>query len=399
MGFGIRLRRQVVFTLIGSLSAYPLGSTLVFLAPSAELPPWSSKSAHAAVLIGSRYLKIEKEDTLSQALDNHFKIRSWRLWGKNGAIARIAAMNPTIQDVNHLRPGMVIDIGDYGQELPSNPVAAPLPPAPAISTRSPSSAPDQPIETPSSVRPVQTEGSKEPPATGEVYGNVWVAADSSFSRIDAIDKGTGGTAIFLSNLTPGLRLSWGQHWSGRVQTSLDLGLRFESFNAPSGIQLNNATHTNADLGLSAKWIPFDALPRLAIQSGLAVRTIYFVRSESVSATRLDSAIIPGLTLGLRYRALEVSAFSAVLYAQGTVLLPSSMPTYTIQTGSSAKLGMGLTQNLSRHYQITGDLWYHRMSQDSSIATQSFSDIGLTFGLNIRFDAVTKPEELRRGDLP
>lgn len=395
MGFGIKLRRLVVFAVVGTLSAYPPGTGFVFGDRSAAARLWNLNQAQAATLVETRFLRIEKEDTLSQALENHFPDRGWRLWGKNGAIAKIAAKNPGIKDVNRLRPGMMIDIGEYAE---SGSVIQQRSPAAANEEPDSKSPPSTPaaVPTPTPALSIKAETS---PTADEQYSSVKVAPEFSFSRIDAVDKGNGGSALFISNLTPGFRLSWGQHWSKRLQTSFDLGIRFESFTAPPGVQLNNATHSNADFGFGLKWNPLAGIPRLAVQSGLSVRTVYFVQSESLSVTRLDSAVIPGLTLGLRYRALEISSFSTVLHAQGTILFASSLSNFTIQAGNSVKTGVALTQNLSKRYQISGDFWYQQLAQDSSIATHSRTDLGLTFGLNIRFDPVTDPEELKRGDLP
>jgi hypothetical protein len=341
--------------------------------------PWRIPAARAAVLIKAHYLKIEDEDTISEALDRGFPHHAWRLWGRKGAVARVAALNPQIRDINRLRPGMVIDIGKYA-------------PRPNTHRRVPASLPQtQPQSAAEAIHPKDI--------SDERYGLLAVSPEFSFSRINSTDKSTGGSASYLSNLNPGLRISWGQHWSNRFQTSLNLRIRSETYQIPPGFTLEKTSRTLADFGLGARWIPLESIPDLAIDSGLDFRQELFARSTSPTSTSLDGVMVPELAAGLRYRVLDLSPFSVTLHAQGLFLFPQSTTSYSIQSGTGSSSGAVVTESLSKNVQMSGDLWYSTRSQNSSIATQNRSDVGLTFGVNFRFDAISKPEKLKRGDLP
>lgn len=349
--------------------------------------PWEVLQAHAAVLVKHHYLKIENEDTISQALDRHFPRRTWRLWGKNGAVAKVAALNPQVHDMNRLRPGMLIDIGPYANATMAE-----------DESRAPASFPE--------IEVAQLETAEAPPAsrsvsevTNDRYGLLTVSPEFSFAKISSTDKSSGGSATYLSNLIPGLRVSWSQHWSNRVQTSLNLGIRSESYMTPPGYTLEKTSQTLGDFGLGVRWIPFEGISELAIDSSFNFRQELFARSASLSSVSLDAVMIPELAAGLRYRVLDMSPFAMTLHAQGFVLFPQSTSNYSIHSGSGAILGVRFSESLSKTVQLSGDLWYSSRSQDTSIATQSRTDVGLTFGVSFRFDALTNSEKQRRGDLP
>ena len=178
--------------------------------------------ANAAELISDRYIRIQKEDTISEALEHFFPNHLWRFWGKKGSIAKVIRLNPHLSDVNSIRPGSVVDIGDLaerqvGTNVNSTPLHAPR------SNRTIATEPD-PKSTPNS----------HLPSVNTRYGILSLTPEFSFSKIDSIDKTNGSSATYLSNFTPGLKLGWAHHWNDRFQTSLTLGAKSETYTAPPG---------------------------------------------------------------------------------------------------------------------------------------------------------------------
>jgi hypothetical protein len=346
------------------------------------------------------HLKIEKEDTLSEALDHLFPNRKWRLWGKNGAVRRIAAMNPHIQDVNRLKPGMIFDIGEYANMSESNALTTPIAAHEKTEDKMQRSADCECEHKRAPASQLQTDTAPDSsPYIDERYGLLSIASEFSYSKISSADRRTGGTATFLSTLTPGLRASWGQHWSKSFQTAFNFGIRNESYIAPASYTLDQTSHLLSDFGPSARWVPLETLPNLGVEMRFEWRQELFARSTSLTSTSLEAVRIPELMAGVRYRILDLSPFTVTFHAHALYLFSTTTSDFSVESGTGAAYGVAITQSLSKNLQLSGDFWYFSQSQSTSIATQERTDVGLTFGITFRFDAPKNPESLKRGDLP
>ncbi|OFZ18354.1 MAG: hypothetical protein A2X94_12440 [Bdellovibrionales bacterium GWB1_55_8] len=356
--------------------------------------------SYAADFIPPHYLKIEAEDTLSQALDRHFPKRTWRIWGRNGALAKIQAMNPSIRDVNRVFPGMVVDIGEFAK---NSAIAANVPDrAPAALLLEEST---QTTTPPSQEREIVH--STPAPAPKEVasisfspdrYGWFSVEPVFSFSALDSTDKSSSGNATFLSTLNSGFVFSWGQHWSNRFQTSLLIGARRESYAYQSaGITVDHTSRNLSQFGVLAQWSPFRS-NEFRVDSSLRLRQEIFVRANGFTSLSLDAVRVPELSLGAQYHLLELWPFSFSLNAHGLAYAPAKSTTYNARMGTGFKFGTTLGMVISKSLRMNGEIFYSSRSQESSIATQNQKNIGFTLGLSYRMKT-PDPNESQEDDLP
>ena len=123
-----------------------------------------------------------------------------------------------------------------------------------------------------------------------------------------------------------------------------------------------------------------------------------MRSTGLNSTTIEAVMIPEAMFGLRYRVFEFSPFSMSLNASAILLLPNKNSTYTISTGFGSTYGMTLSEDLSKLIRLSGSFWYLSQTQNSNIATQTKTGLGINLGIIFRFDPVSDPDAVKRGDL-
>jgi hypothetical protein len=367
------------------------------------------RNPSAVVTHKERKLVVEPHDTLSQALDRQFHERTWRLWGDHGMIAKIAAVNPQVPDINLIYPGQILNLGPLGDgwvvvesekntekksRAPANDESAPTP---ASSITPPPTPTLSPVPTPSpsftpETSPVMSAPAANAKPENERFGWISLSPSFSYARIDSTDRSTGAAATFLSEQNPGMDFSWGQRWSSHFDTNLDLGLQEDTYVVQeTGMALDNPTHVLTHFGLGAALRPASG-GDFAFTFGAGVAQELYTHATSFTTVDLDGITVPKLSAGFDYRLGTFWPFTASVHAECSEYLPATGPGYTVQAGSGYDGGLSATEALSDSIILSGDAWYSYATQNSTIATEMRKEIGVTLGFTFRFAPPPKPFE-------
>jgi hypothetical protein len=370
----------------------------------------------AEFLNNNKIIKIQQGDTLSQSLDRQFPNRNWRIWGDKGILSKIAKLNPHIEDLNHLKPGQLVAIGDIDQNLEkyskvvsasrrdqvtrnrasrsiaesdSTPLIQPVAQeTPVQTTEQPAvqATPQPAVQTTS--LPIATQKDPVLPTEPKRFGWFTIAPSFSYSLLTATDKSSGVQAVLPSNLNSGAAFQWGQHWNQNFESSLNLAVEQTSFAQPtSGESLDNASHTLTQFSLQSSFSPSGVGPEggFSLLSGVQFAQRLFIRGTSLTSDTLDAVMVPELQAGLSYQFPILDPFTFSLYVLGSLYLPASTSSYSIDMGNGYKTGLTLKENLSRKLVFSGNAYYSNDVQNSSIADQSLREIGISFGISFRLD--------------
>ena len=329
--------------------------TMGYLIGAQAFSPFVSPGdVSAAQRIPPHHLRIDSKDTLSQALDRHFPLRTWRIWGKKGMLVQLQKINPSLNDVNRVYPGMVIDIGEIGKEPP---VAAPA--------------------------QIQAVAAPAPIARPDRYGEFSVQPNFAFAVLDSMDNTSGGQATLLSKLNAGMTFSWRQHWNDYFQTAIILGTSRQSYEYQDDlITLDTASRNLSEFGVRVQGAPLDST-RLVIDSSVRFRQELFIRASGLNALTLDAIRIPEVSAGVQYLMVELWPFSISVNGHATAFLPARSTIYSLETGMGYDFGGELGMAVSRTLRLNGGFYFSSRTQNSSIAEQMEQDLGFTFGLVYR----------------
>ena len=108
---------------------------------------------------------------------------------------------------------------------------------------------------------------------------------------------------------------------------------------------------------------------------LGSRSTYFVRSTSLTSYRLDSVSIPFLSAGLSKNLYTYKSNHFGVGADATYLSASKYFNYKIKPGFGYQLRAESVSNFAT-FSFGQQVYFSEDSQDSTISSQSFSEIGL-----------------------
>jgi hypothetical protein len=372
----------------------------------------------SAEFIGPHQLRvrIQPGDTLSQALDRCYPDRNWRIWGSHGLLKKIAKINPDVPDLNRVKPKQEIQLGDLvspscvskivegprpasvtdiSAQPTSNLVLEPSPTPAPIS--SPAVLPSAQNTAPPMTGSPVAAGEPPNPANPDRFGLLNAEASFSYSRAEFQDKVTGAQAALVSTLNSGARLSWDQHWSNQAQSSLHLGIDRVSYSANDGSYLDSSSHTLTQFGFGFRLTPSEH-GRLAILLDAGSRQYLFARGVSYNSNTLDVVSVPYLSGGLSLRVAQFWPMSMSLYGKETYLFPTKTEDYAVSSGSGYEVGANLIEVISRSVRLIGEFGYASSSQNTSIETQTYTEMRFSLGISFHFDSPQEPRDHGESEL-
>ena len=165
-----------------------------------------STLAYSQNISESHYHIVKPGEIFSRIARRHFGKPTY---SKHGALAKLIALNPDLENIDFLKPGQRIRLTE---EL-SRPIAA---------------------ETPTDEVLVNSND-----LIFKKYSQIVIHPGFKFVRIDAVDKTTDADALLLSKSFLEFPISWQQIWSKNVATFQRFSLSFAQFDDPGEKTISN----------------------------------------------------------------------------------------------------------------------------------------------------------------
>lgn len=326
--------------------------------------------------------KVEQGETLGEILEHYDHLH--RLWGAQGLVRKTWKMNDKIvkNEGDFIFPGVLIELPEelFSENAPSvesrrAPASEPAPLAPPVEP--------QPDPAPV-ILPKNSVDQKTPLLENEKWaeGSLTLTPTFSYFRISSTDSAVGVSAGLVSTLSPGLDFKWNQKWSDTTQTFLSGGLMMtklqsDALNKSVGGQSNTLSHMEMGVEESIS-------PRIKLAAYAGVSQELTLTSSSLTALQVDENFYPKLGAALSYQLLEKKHTALDLGAGAFILAPVATDTYDVKLGTGFELRIGLRQDLSASWHLLGGAGYLNETQNTSITTQSLSEIRFNFGFSYSY---------------
>jgi LysM repeat protein len=291
---------------------------------------------------------VKKGDTLSEIAHKNIP---GPIYGRNGSLDKILSFNPQIKNPNKIYVGAVIN-----------------------------------LDTPS-LRSVAEEHPPEGPARIELlpevpekktYGEFSVRAGMEFFRLNSTDNTTGANATVLSNMNPTVALNWKQHWSDAWATNFRLNYESVNLQNPSPRTMTSSNVGAYGFGVGVERSFSDSFTLIG---SLGYDQEFFLESASTQTLTLDTIAIPSASLAARFDFYKRNLTNVGLEATYSYLSTGSNSLYAVSTGSAYSGMLYWHQELSSSKTVlTGEVFYRQQSQNTSLVTQTQTDVGGVLGL-------------------
>ncbi|MFM8313333.1 MAG: hypothetical protein ACKOA8_03530, partial [Deltaproteobacteria bacterium] len=153
-----------------------------------------------------------------------------------------------------------------------------------------------------------------------------------------------------------------------------------------------------NLGVGFQWFALKEIPSFTLDSQFELRQENFFRATSTSTMSLDIIPVASLAVGPSVKILDYAPLSLSLNSKAIVLFPSATSTYSISAGIGYFFGLSTESILSKQLLLSSTFWYGQRQQNSSIATQTRTDLGLNLNLIFRFSN-NEPSQSLSGVMP
>lgn len=304
--------------------------------------------------------------TLSEIAQQTF---SGRIWGRNGSLAKLIALNPKVKNPNLIFPGQIINLGTPDTTPETNPETNPEPIAAILAEEK-----TEPVMTPIEDRVVASnEGSplREILFTPKVF----------YSALNSKDKTTGDNAEIPSTLNFGVRLDYLQKWTEQFSAYGFFGVKQIEWEKIDDRSLSGAKGNYSEFGLGLRYTKD---PSKYFFTELSYAQDPFFRAKNATELVVERRARPNLSVGGDLRLIQRDPFSLHFGGQVGYLASSKTQNYTIKSGHFYELDLKLKDQLTP--KVTLDLtgYFLNRSIDSSIADQDYEEVGLRFGVNYGF---------------
>lgn len=162
-----------------------------------------------------------------------------------------------------------------------------------------------------------------------------------FSRLDSVDKATGGEAFVTSQLNYGLHASLQQNYSSIGEIKYMLELSYQDYSSPSGgiQQLENETAIYYGAGIQWRGLNWG---RWSVLTSAWVNSEPYFSASSPTVGLIQSALQPQVRLGLQARIVD--SLRGRIYASN--YFPSLSGDIEADTGLLLGMGLSYDQSLS-----------------------------------------------------
>jgi hypothetical protein len=218
-----------------------------------------------------------------------------------------------------------------------------------------------------------------------------IAPDYLISDLSSRDRSSGATSNLTSQVNLGANLAYRQEWTPDFSTFLGLRLGYISLNQ---IADNTKTLTGGSAFLDSVAIGMrfgdPAHSSFFLEADVSDTKELFERAVSTNSVTIDAISTPELHLEPGFRLFAKRPLILGVSFPLGIEAPASTNSYTTQLGESYGIKFFLIEDLGHEIQMTTSAGYFMRNQNTSITTQTQSDLG--FSLGFSFPLSRGPEQ-------
>lgn len=203
-----------------------------------------------------------------------------------------------------------------------------------------------------------------------------MAAVLGQSRLDARDSSTSAKSILGSNISPELSARWLQHWDSGFVSFLSGKIRRDSFETTSTTQ--KFSRPNPTLLDFAAGMQVYKSEKMQMDLSLGYEQTPFIRGVSATEFALDAVSIPKAQARVQIPLKESKTFLITTEFGAKYLAAVKESDYKVKSGYGYNIGIHIEHKREKN-PFFGGVQFSQNKQDSSIASQSYTNVGLVFG--------------------
>lgn len=313
---------------------------------------------------------VKKGDTFSDVVAAHFK---GPIFGKNGNIKKLRALNPHIKNPRFIYPGTRLYLAPRREEVAAIPV------------------PDVVVTVPEVVVPeAVAPAAPEPALIREVASSEAETTKTSFevspyyalTGLSIKDRVSGVTSTLASQMYLGTHLNYSQTWSEKFKSFVGLNLGYVSFEKPTdpAKSLANASKFMSGIGFGVNYrISSDLTSSLSA----SYQKELFTHGVSTSQTSVDAVTIPSVGGKLTYDLINTGSLALGLSGELQYKFAAKTDSYKVKQGYKYAAAVYLKQNQS----FQTDLGVFSRVQDTSLTQQT--ETGVLLSVTFNFPSLGK----------
>ena len=292
---------------------------------------------------------VKKGETLTDIAYNNI---STRVYGKNGSLRKILALNPKIKNINFIRPGQVIILSDNQPLVHSG-----------AKTKSDISAGSQsPYDNKDS--PLLNRGSI-----------LELSPFYNITTLSARDSTTGSESTIASDYYFGVNAQYGREWNQDFQTTINLKLASIDFELPatSTKSLKGTNKFLSSLGLEANQ---RIKEKTRLKLGVSYGQELFIRAFSTQGVEIDALNIPSINSKISHDVRDFSRFTFGISASYSAKMPGKTDSYEVEFGHEYGASIYLKKPFgnSQNSNIQTELGFSQRNQNTNLTSQTETNI-------------------------
>jgi nucleoid-associated protein YgaU len=340
----------------------------------------------SGLLYADRSHVVKRGEVLSSIAEKYFGSPVYR--PRTGSLAKLLALNPSIQNADRILPGQEIHLGVEDEREPASEQAAAAPvmnAAPATPVEN--AAPVANAASATSVTPVANATAQPAQTTAAPWtdtpNGLFAFAGFGFTTLHATDDSSNATAELNTSRDLSAGLGWLQVWSRTFATSAALSARNVDFQASTNVNktLTGTNKTLFHLSLDAEQ---KLSPRLTLNYGLGMGQELFLHGLDSSSVTVDAVAVPQASLEAQYEMYRQGSTSAGGQASIAGMFPASYSAYDIKSGSAFGAGIFIRHQSAANRKMDLRIGYFQRNQDTSVLklkeTSVSALLNLTFPL-------------------
>lgn len=298
--------------------------------------------------------QVQSGDTLSAIARRHF---GRNVYGKSGGLQKILSLNPTIKNSHRIKIHQEIVV--FAPDLPEKNIERKI----------------------NSLNALATDDEKKEFSTLGVEIGVFQ------SRIDSKDSSTNAKSTLGSSFNPTLGIRWEQNWADDFVSFLTLKGKSENFKTTSTAhsRVNGKVTTfGSDLGIRVFRTNNNDVNLFA---SIGFTQNPFVYAKTATELEVDAVTVPVVKISGSFLAKKSKTFSIAIKPEVIGIGGATHASYKVKNGFGFYNSILITQKTKSNQDYYAGLNLGFTKQNTSISTQSYSQIGITFGIPFTFEGI------------
>jgi LysM repeat protein len=307
---------------------------------------------------------VKTGETLSQIAQ---KQSSQKIYGNNGSLNKIIALNPQIKNPNFIKIAQKISIGEFIEEKSAQ--AESQSPDRTIATE-PDAAVDSTAKKELEKEPVEKRCETTTPFIFKRRSLVAVSPYFSFLGLESKDNATHSKSTVASKYSTGFTTSYIQNWSERFQSAVHLKIGKINFEKPtnSNRALNASDTIMTGIGLETN---HNLNENLSFKLNANYSKELFVRAISTQSDAVDALYVPSFGSKISYNMIALDPFIFGVSGKYSAKMSASAEGYEVRSGSEYGASIYLKQFTSKNREtpFEAEFNFSQRKQNTNVSTQ------------------------------